>query len=180
MEKLLNEDRFNFVTEENKKFILEFTEQIKSFGYDFDGDIRNGFEKGNYQVIYSLNGIHGSRNIIARIFIRDDCTINFGKEIKFKRGIVLKLYFSNINKHIDYIKNAPTHIKERFINNSGLCKHCIEQCYKRKIWTIDDKEMVKCNDFFEYENPKIEDLNDYINILKEFYGKKGSKSKKQK
>jgi hypothetical protein len=181
MEKLLKEDRFNFITKENKKFILEFTKQIKSIDYDFDGDIRNGFERGDYQIIYSLNGIRGSRNIIARILIRDDCVIIVGgKEVKFKNGIVLKLYFSNINKHIDYIKIAPAHIKERFVNNSGLCKYCIEQCYKRKTWTIDGKEIAKCNDYFEYDNLKISDIKDYIGILKEFYGKKGSKNKKQK
>jgi len=181
LEKLLKEKKYDFITKENKAFILEFTKQIKTIDYDFDGDIRNGFERGNYQIIYSLNGIRGSRNIITRILIRDDCVIvSGGKEVKFKNGIALKLYFSNINKHIDYIINSPTHIKERFVNNSGLCKYCIEQCYKRKTWTINGKEIAKCNDFFEYENPKIKDIEDYINILKEFYGKKGSKNKIKK
>jgi hypothetical protein len=35
--------------------------------------------------------------------------------------------------------------------------------------------MVKCRDAFEYNDPKIKDLKDYINILKEFYGKKENK-----
>jgi hypothetical protein len=179
MERILNEERFDFVSKENKIFILEFTKQIKPLNYNFDGSIGSGFDWGNYQIIYSLNGIKGSRSIIARIFIRDNCVVvSGGKEIKFKNGIALRPYFSNINKHIKYIENAPMHIKERFINNSGMCKYCVEQCYKRKIYTINDKEMVKCRDVFEYNNPKIEDIKDHIEILKEFYGKKSSKNKK--
>jgi hypothetical protein len=181
MEKLIEEERFDFVSKENKIFILEFTKKIRSIDYDFDGDIRNGFNWGNYQIIYSLNGIRGSRNIIARIFIRDDCVIVLGdKENKFKNGIALRLYFSNINKHINYIKDAPMHIKERFVNNSGMCKYCVEQCYKRKTYTIDGKEMIKCRDIFEYDNPKINDIEDYLDILKEFYGKKGHKNRTRK
>jgi hypothetical protein len=178
MENLIEEERFDFVSKENKTFILEFTKQIKSLDYDFDGSIGSGFDWGNYQIIYLLHGIKGSRSIIARIFIRDSCVIANGeKEIKFKNSIVLRLYFSNINKHINYIENASMHIKERFINNVGMCKHCAEQCYKRKVYTINGKEMVKCRDVFEYHNPKIEDIKDYIDILREFYGKKGSKKK---
>jgi len=181
MEKLLDEERFNFVTKENKTFILEFTKQIRSLNYDFDGTIGNGFNWGNYQIIYSLNGIKNSRNIISRIFLRDNCTIISGdKEINFKKSIALRLYFSNINKHTNYIMEAPIHIKERFTNNSGMCNYCAEQCYKRKIYTIERKEMVKCRDIFEYDKPKIKDIKDYIGILKEFYGKKDNKNKKLK
>jgi hypothetical protein len=181
IEKLLKEERFNFVSKENKNFILEFTKQIKSLDYDFDGDIRNGFERGNYQIIYSLNGIKGSRSISCRIFLRDDgIFLSFGKEIKFNKSIVLRLYFSNINKHINYIENAPINIKELFINNSGLCKYCTEQCYKRKTYNINGIEMAKCADIFEYINPKTKEIKDYIDILNEFYGKKGSKKKQNK
>jgi len=142
---LLKEEKFNFVSKENKKYIIHFTKEINSINYDFDGDIRNGFERGNYQIIYSLNGIKGSRNI---------------------------------NKHINYIENATSNIKEHFINNSGLCKYCTEQCYKRKTFTINGKEIAKCADVFEYINPTIKEIKDFIGILKEFYGKKVLKNKR--
>ena len=173
LEKLLKEERFDFVSEDNKTFILEFTKQIKPMGYDFDGSIGTGFERGNYQIIYSLNGIKGSRSISCRIFLRDEgIFVSFGKEFKFTKSIVLRLYFSNINKHINYIENAPMNIKEQFINDSGLCKYCTEQCYKRKVFTINGKETAKCADVFEYINPNIEEIKDFIGILKEFYEKK--------
>jgi hypothetical protein len=181
LEEMLKEEKFDFVSEENKIFILEFTKQIKSLNYDFDGNIGSGFERGNYQIIYSLNGIKGSRSISCRIFLRDDGVfVSFGKEIKFSKSIVLRLYFSNINKHIKYIENAPINIKELFINNSGLCKYCIEHCYKRKTYTLNGLEMVKCADVFEIINPKTKEIKDYVGILNEFYGKKGSKEKQNK
>jgi len=40
--------------------------------------------------------------------------------------------------------------------------------------------MVKCADVFEIVNPKTKEIKDYIGILNEFYGKKGSKEKQNK
>jgi hypothetical protein len=180
IEELLKEKRFDFVSEKNKEFIIEFSNKIKPLNYFFDGSIGSGFERGNYQIIYTLNGIKNSRSVIARIFIRDNCKINlWGKEVKFTKNNVLRLYFSNINKHIKYIENAPLMIKERFIDDTGMCKYCNEQCYKRKTYTINGKEMVKCCDIFEYIDPKLKDINNYVDILNEFYGKKRLKNKNQ-
>jgi hypothetical protein len=180
IKELLKEKRFDFVSKENIEFIIEFTDKIKPLNYYFDGSIGSGGYWGNYQIIYTLNGIKNSRSIIARIFIRDNGKVNlWGKEIEFSKNNVLRLYFSNINKHIKYIENAPLMIKERFTDDSGMCKYCNEQCYKRKIYTINGKEMVKCRDVFEYIDPKLKDTNNYIDILNEFYGKKRIKNKNQ-
>ena len=173
IKELLMEKRFDFVSKKNKDFIIEFTDKIKPLNYYYDGSIGTGFERGNYQIIYTLNGIKNSRSVMSRIFIRDNCKLNlWGKELEFKKNNVLRLYFSNINKHIKYIENAPLMIKERFTNDSGMCKYCNEECYKRKIYTINGKEMVKCCDIFEYIDPKLKDIDNYIGILTEFYGKK--------
>jgi len=53
MDKLLKEERFNFVSKENKMFICEFTRQMYSFGYDFGGNIGSGYCWGKFMVIYS-------------------------------------------------------------------------------------------------------------------------------
>jgi hypothetical protein len=137
--------------------------------YDFGGSIGDGYCWGHNMIIYSKK-----KKVIARIFIRNKSVrIWGGNEHRWNNCIVLRLFFTNIEKHKTYIEKAPSHIKMPFINSNGDCKYCKEPCRSRKIYTINDKEMVKCDgEVFQYNNPKIEYTNDYIDILKEFYGKK--------
>jgi hypothetical protein len=178
MEKLLKEERFNFVSKENKNFINEFTKKMNLFGYDFGGKIGTGACWGNYMVIYSQTGIK-NKKIIARIYIRDKGVIIWGgNENKFENSIVLRLFFNNIDKHREYIENAPAYIKEPFTKESGygVCNHCNKDCRMRKIYTIGGKQFEKCSGaVFEFHDPKIEYINEYMDILKEFYDKKSSK-----
>jgi hypothetical protein len=178
---LLKEKRFDFVSIENKKFIVEFTKEMDSFGYDFGGEIGNGFCWGNYMVIYSQKNIK-SKKIIARIYIRDEGVIIWGgKENHFNNGIVLRLFFNDIEKHREYIENTPSYIKEPFIGENGVCKHCKKDCRCRKIYSINGKQFEKCSgSVFEFLNPKQDYIKDYMNILNEFYGKKCSKEKQNK
>jgi hypothetical protein len=175
MEKLLKEERFGFISEENKKFIQEFSKQMKLFGYDFGGEIGNGFCWGKYMIIYSQNGIK-NKKVIARIYIRDENLIIWGgKEYKYNNSIVLRLFFTNIDKHRLYIENTPLHIKMPFINDQAICVHDRENCRFRKIYTIDGKKIEKCGgSVFEYNDPKKEYIKDYMDMLKEFYDKKQS------
>jgi len=162
MEQLLKEDRFNFVSKENKKFISAFTKQMDLLGYDFGGKIEDGYSWGKYMIIYSKKDVK-TKKIIARIFIRDN-------------GIVLRLFFKNIDKHKSFIENAPFYIKNPFINEQGRCVHCREKCSCTKIYTIDGKKMEKCtHQTFEFIDPKMEYLKDYMEILNEFYKKNRSK-----
>ena len=120
MENLLSEERFGIVSDKNKKFVIEFTKQMQSMGYAFGGKIGDGFCWGHFMVIYSKN-----KKVIARIFIRDKgVRIWGGKEHKWEKCIVLRLFFTNIDKHIKYVENTPSHIKSPFINDQGLCNHC--------------------------------------------------------
>lgn len=169
---LLNEPRFDFCLPEDKNFITRFTECINNFGYDFNGKIGSGYCWGRYMIIYSQTGVK-SKKVIARIYIRDNETIiHGGKEFNFTNSIVLRLFFSNIDKHSSYIENAPSYIKEPFTNQHGICNHCKEVCSFRKTYTLGGKKIEKCSGVaFEFHNPKIEYLEDYINLLKEFYGK---------
>jgi hypothetical protein len=96
-----------------------------------------------------------------------------GKENKYNNSIVLRLFFTDINKHRLYIENAPSHIKMPFINDQAICGHCKEDCRFRKIYVLNGKEIEKCGgSVFEYNDPKNEYIKDYMKILKEFYGKK--------
>ena len=177
MEKLINEERFDFVSKENKIFICEFTKEMNLFGYDFDKKIGSGYCWGKYMVIYSQVGVK-SKKVIARIFIRNNDVILFGgREIKYNNSIVLRLFFSNIDKHESYIENALSHIKKPFIDEHGICGHCKENCNRyRKTYTINGKKIEKCAGVvFEFHDPKVEYVKDYMDLLKEFYGKKSSK-----
>ena len=173
MEQLLKEERFNFVSMENKIFINEFTKQMNLIGYDYDGEIGGGFCWGNYMIIYSQTGIT-TKKVIARIYIRDKTVIIWGgKEHKFNNSIVLRLFFNKIDKHREYIEKSPKFIKDAFVNKNGVCNYCKKDCRMRKNYTMDGKQIVKCSGIvLKYNDPKIENINEYMNIIKEFYIKK--------
>lgn len=162
MDILMEEERFSIISEDDKQFIKEFDKQIGLLGYDCGRTIGSGYCWGRYMIIYSKSGAK-TKKVIARIYIREN-------------NIVLRLFFNNINKHSDYIRQAPTHIKDVFINDRGLCGHCEgkkDKCNFRKTYVIDGDEIQKCSGVtFEFFNPTISNLKDYIELLKEFYGKK--------
>ena len=165
MGELLSEERLNIISETDKNFILGFDKAINGLGYDSGGTIGDGICWGKYMIIYSKTGVK-SKKVIARIFIREN-------------GIVVRLFFNNIDKHRKYIESAPEHIKNVFINNHGNCS-CNpqkENCRMRKSYTIDGKQIEKCSGVvFEFWGPTAEKLIDYINLLAEFYPVKKVKS----
>lgn len=168
MEEIMLENRFNMISDSNKKFITSFSKEIQELGYDFGGGIGDGYCWGKYMIIFAKTGVK-SKNVIARIFIREN-------------GIVLRLFLNNIEKHRAYIENAQEHIKEVFTGNHGNCS-CNpkkENCRMRKTYMIDGIHMEKCSGVvFEFANPTVEKLPDYMFLLKEFYPvKKASKSEK--
>lgn len=92
MKTLLQEERFNFISPENKAFISAFGNEISKLGYGFGGSIGSGFCWGKYMIIYSKLGVK-SKKVVARIYIRENC-------------IVLRLFLNKIDKHREYIENA--------------------------------------------------------------------------
>jgi len=158
MEELLSEERFNIISEEDKNFILDFDKAINGLGYDSGGAIGDGICWGKYMIIYSKTGVK-NKKVIARIFIREN-------------GIVLRLFFNDIDKHRRHIECAPEYIKSVFVGSHGNC-NCNpkkENCRMRKTYTIDGKEIEKCSGIvFEFWNPTAEKLADYRNLLEEFY-----------
>ena len=165
MDYRLAEERFSIISEPDKAFIHAFSNEIAELGYDYGGHIGSGYGWGPYMIIYSKIGVK-SKQVAARIYIRIDT-------------IVLRLYFSDIDKHRAFIENAPPHIKRAFTDDHGKCNHC-ENCHRkdglckfRKTYTIDSQEYEKCNGVvFEFWQPNTEKLPDYIELLREFYGKK--------
>jgi hypothetical protein len=160
MLQLMNEDRFSFLSTASKEFILAFDSEITPLGYNFGGSIGGGACWGNYMIIYSKSDAK-AKKVVARIYIREE-------------GIVLRLYFSQIDKHRGFIEQAPKLIKEVFAGEQGKCGHCNNEkdgsCKFRKSYTIDQNQIDKCNGkTFEFYNPTLDKLQDYIKLFKEFY-----------
>ena len=165
MKDVISQERFDFIGTSDKEFILAFDTGMRELGYDFGGDIGSGNCWGRYMVIYSKLGVT-AKQVVARIYIRE-------------YDIVLRLYFSDIDKHRAYIENAPPHIKAVFTGEHGDCKHCENGhgkdgiCKFRKSYTLEDRRFEKCNGVvFEFWKPDMEKLPDYIDLLKEFYAGK--------
>ena len=85
MKTILDEERFHFISEDNKAFILAFSDEISKLGYDFGGSIGSGFCWGPYMIIYSKIGVK-NKQVAARIYIREN-------------SIVLRLFLNKIDKH---------------------------------------------------------------------------------
>ncbi len=164
MDEILMEDRFNFVSAQDKAFILAFNDEMARLGYDFGGKIGSGFCWGKYMVIYTKAGVK-SKTVYARIYIRDE-------------SIVLRLFLNQVDKHRVFIENAPAHIKKVFADDDyASCKHDRDDgdgiCQFRKSYTLDGRLIEKCNGLtFEIHQPAIEKLPDYIALFSEFFPKK--------
>jgi hypothetical protein len=176
MSTLLKEDRFAYISKENKKFIAEFTKRMKAAGYDFGGQIGGGFCWGQNMIIYSQTG-GKTEKVVARIYVRDNGVIVWGgTEYRYKNSIVLRLFFDNINKHTEYVEKAPAHINALFSSGEGTCPYICgqrsEKCHNQKRYALNGKQMEKCGYYFCFTDPKPEAIKDYVDILQEFHAKK--------
>ncbi len=169
METMMKEDRFNIISDEDKAFIIEFDNEISKLGYGFGGEIGSGFCWGRYMIIYSKIGVK-NKQVAARIYIREN-------------SIVLRLYLNSIDNHQQYIETTKPYIKEVFTGEFGKCNHChnekVGKCKFRKAYTLHNRFIEKCNGItFEFWEPDLAKLPDYLNLLKEFYPirKKSSKA----
>ncbi len=163
MDKILKEERFSFISGNDKAFILAFNEEMTRLGYDFDNQIGSGYCWGKYMMIYRKSGVKSER-VYARIYIREP-------------SVVLRLFLNDIDKHRKFIENAPTYIKEVFVGEAANCKHDRDEgggkCRFRKTYTIDDRLIEKCNGItFEFHDPSVQKIKDYLALFTEFFPKK--------
>lgn len=151
------EERFAFLSEPDKCFIIAFTEALEDRGYTYGGEIGSGFCWGKYMLIFRKVGVK-SRNVVARIYLKED-------------SIVLRLFLNQVTKHAAYLSAAPEHIRNAFTGEYGTCKHCKgDHCKFRKDYEIGGVRYEKCNGTtFEFPQPKTERLADYLALFEEFY-----------
>lgn len=81
---------------------------------------------------------------------------------------------NNIDKHRCYIEHAPDYIKDVFTGEHGNCTHCHNEkdgrCKFRKAYTLENRYIEKCNGAtFEFREPNLEKLGEYVGLLKEFF-----------
>jgi hypothetical protein len=160
MNDILKEERFNFVVNHDREFILAFNDEMDRLGYTFGNKIGSGYCWGKYMLIYMKSGVK-SKKVFARIYIREE-------------SIVLRLFLNGIDKHRKYIENAPTHIKAVFVGEHTNCQYCHNDkdgvCRFRKTYTIDDHLIEKCNGVtFEFHDPGVHKIPDYMALFMEFY-----------
>ena len=161
MDKLLSDEKYTFVHQKDKDFIIVFNDFMVNAGYENNG-IQPYVVFGKYKIEYFKPG-NKTKKYIARIYFRDD-------------KIVLRLYFSNIDKHRDYIEKSPDFIKKPFIDESHRCKkpNCKgmgnDKCRYQKTYTIDGVLYIKCAEqSFCFYKMDAENASRYVELLTTFY-----------
>lgn len=166
MKNILTGKHFSYVSEKDRTFLIAFDNELRDLGYE-RMEIGDFCRWGNYTVAYAKPNVK-AKTYISKIFF-DGTTVS------------LRLYFRNIDRHIKYIEDVPNHIKEAFINDEGICEHCNVNgsvnlngsCSHRKTYIVDGITYEKCDGkVFYFHNFDIENLNDYISIIKRFYSAK--------
>jgi hypothetical protein len=160
MESILKESRFDFLSAADKDFILAYDREMNRLGYDFGGKIGDGYCWGRYMILYRKSGAKSDK-VYARVYLRDS-------------GPALRLFLNGIDAHRDYIENAPDFIQEVFVGPAGDCQRCHNDkggaCRFRKTYTLHQRTIDKCNGItFEFREPDLLKLKDYIALFTEFY-----------
>jgi len=160
---ILNEDRFDFISVDDKSFMLAFDDEMSRLGYGFGGKIGDGFCWGKFMLLYRKVGVK-SETVYARVYIRET-------------DIVLRMFLNQIDKHRDFIEQVPEHVRSVFTGPRGDCEHChndrVGVCKFRKTYTLENRLIEKCNGIvFEFFEPDETKLKDYLALFTEFFPKK--------
>jgi len=155
---LLSQNEYDFISGENKAFIIAFDAEMEQLGYTSGKIIGLGHCWGRYMIIYTKASTKSKKSYV-RIYIRDE-------------DIVLRLYLSNVDKHSNIIEQAPAYIQEAFIGKFPSCDHCHDktECVHQKRYTLNGTRYEICDGkAFWFIQPKIEHLSDYLKLFNTFY-----------
>lgn len=160
MQQLLQQDEYRFISDGDKAFIVAFDDEMERLGYTCNRTIGEGYVWGRKMIIYTKAGVK-SKKCYARVYIRED-------------DLVLRLYFSQVDKHRDAVEQAPDYIQDAF-TGYGTCQHCHNMkpdgtCMHRKTYTIKDVEYEVCDGLaFWFFKPDTTRLPEYIKLFTAFY-----------
>ena len=171
MKELLSEEKYNFISDAEKAFIVAFDAAMEDAGYATSG-IQPYVCLGKYKIEYSKADLKTKR-FVARIYFRDS-------------GIALRLYFTDIDRHSAITESATPFIKDPFINEVGRCKHCDQQgggigkkgrCSFKKSYTLDQILHEKCaGENYYFSEYSLESIPQYMALLGTFYPPKRSRA----
>jgi len=163
MTELLAERRCEHISETDKAFIVAFDKAMNDAGYDCENIISSGLTWSQMMIIYGKTGTK-SRPIAARLYIHADGEIYF------------RFFLNKVDKHIAYIENAPSHVKNAFKFEGGDCTSCNVHCKHGKVYTIDRQQMQKCShNTFPFYHTATDALPDYMELFARFYPLKHGK-----
>ena len=167
MKNLLEEAAYDFISSIDKGFIIAFDDEMNRLGYTCNKNIGDGYCWGRKMLIYTKQGVK-SKKSYARVYIRDS-------------DLILRLYFSNVDKQRDAIEQAPDYIQAAFTGDYGTCQHCHNMkadgsCSHRKTYAIHDKQYELCDGFaFWFFAPTADRLPEYSKLFLAFYPEKKRK-----
>lgn len=152
----LEEKCTDYLRPEDKEFVISITQGFEELGYIHNG-LEKGYMWGKYMIIFRKAGVK-SKKVYARIYIQE-------------KHIVLRMYFSNVLKHANYILSCPNFIQNAFLGESGSCSHCSgEDCKHRKKYEIGGVKYEKCDGYtFEFHDTTIDKVPDYLGLFCEFF-----------
>lgn len=167
MKDLLEDKTYSFVNSKDKEFITAFDAEMNRLGYTCNQTIGDGYCWGRKMIIYTKAGVK-SKKSYARIYIREN-------------DLILRMYFSNVDKQRQSIEQAPDYIRQAFTGDYGICGHCHNMkedgsCNHRKSYTIYGKHYEFCDGFaFWFFSPVLARIPEYIKLFLTFYPKKKQK-----
>lgn len=167
MKNLLKREEYRFVCSEDKEFIVAFDAEMNRLGYTCNKTIGDGYCWGRKMIIYTKAGVK-SKKSYARIYMRED-------------DLILRMYFSNVDKQRHLIEEAPGYIQQAFTGDYGACKHCHNMkedgsCSHRKSYTLHGKRYELCDGFaFWFFSPDTARIPEYIKLFLAFYPEKKRK-----
>lgn len=157
IEQQMQESRFDFISAQDKRFVIEMTNALERAGYTYGGVIGDGICWGRYMLIFRKAGVK-SKKVMARIYLREN-------------SVALRLFLSDVTKRATFISAAPDFIQQAFTGEQGKCSHCRgESCRFRKSFVLNGTTIDKCNgEVFLFEQPTVERIPAYMALFSQFY-----------
>lgn len=165
MKKELGKKEYSFISSQDKDFIASFDEAMAQLGYTSNQTIGSGYCWGKYMIIYTKAGVK-SKKSYARIYIREN-------------DIVLRLYFSNLDRHRTVIEQSPLPILGAFTGDFSACEHCHGkiECTHQKHYTLNHQTYEICDGkAFWFFEPSVQLLSSYLDLFTNFYPQKKTAS----